>query len=126
MITKSFCTQSITRWRNLTERKENLDCKRSMNTPKMCKEITTTYTSCPCRIPSVDCCPRCPKSGYKHCVDFLAEEEETKGVCVGLGTCPAEVEVKFESKDDEKEREWVGLGAIDWGEVFGLVGSSCD
>jgi hypothetical protein len=97
-----------------------------MNITKMCKEITTTYTCCPCRIPSVDCCPRCPKSGYGHCVDFLAEEEETRGVCVGLGTCPAEVEVKCESKEKEKEREVVGLGIIDWGEVFGLVGSSCD
>jgi hypothetical protein len=42
-----------------------------------------------------------------------------RGVCVGLGTCPSEDEAKFESKDEEKEREVVGVGTIDWGEVFG-------
>jgi hypothetical protein len=100
---------------------------------RMCKETTTTYTLCPCRVPSVDCCPRCPTTGYNQCVDFSTEEEEQKGVCVGLGTCPAEVEVKSteEGKGEGKEgkegkEEGPGLGAIDWGEVFGLVGSCGD
>jgi len=94
----------------------------------MCKETTTTYMLCPCRVPSVDRCPRCPSAGYKHCVDFCIDEEEQRGVCVGLGACPAEtVEVESSGEGRGKvEVEEIGLGAIDWGEVFGLVGSSGD
>jgi hypothetical protein len=92
----------------------------------MCKETTTTYTQCPCRVPSVDRCPRCPRAGYKKCIDFLAEEEEKKGVYVGLGTCPAKYEVRVSGLKEEGKEDDVSLGALDWGEVFGLVGSSCD
>lgn len=92
----------------------------------MCKETITTYTLCPCRVPSVDRCPRCPATGYKQCVDFISDEEEQKGICVRLGTCPAEGEAKSSEEGREVREESVGLGAIDWGEVFGLVGSSED
>ena len=95
----------------------------------MCKETTTTYTLCACRVPSIDRCPRCSASGYKGCIDFTSEKEEQRGVCVGLGTCPATVggvAVKEESEGKGGRDEGVGLGAIDWGEIFGLVGSCGD
>jgi hypothetical protein len=91
----------------------------------MCKETTTTYTLCPCRIPSVDRCPRCPSTGYKQCVDFSTEEEEQEGVCVGLGTCPAEVESRGKEEVEEDGKEMVAEAA-DWGEIFGLVGCCGD
>jgi hypothetical protein len=91
----------------------------------MCKETTTTYALCPCRIPSIDRCPRCPSTGYKQCVDFSTEEEEQEGVCVGLGTCPAGVESRGKEEVEEDGKEVVA-GAVDWGEVFGLVGGCGD
>jgi hypothetical protein len=114
----------------------------------MCKKTTTTFTLCTCRIPSIESCPRCPEAGYKHCIDYVSEEEKEKGVCVGLGTCPEKVvnvvvveakeSEKAEAKDEgvgkrdgavekrdevveEKRDEGVGLGNSDWGEIFGLV-----
>jgi hypothetical protein len=113
----------------------------------MCKKTTTTFTLCTCRIPSIESCPRCPETGYKHCIDYVSEEEKEKGVCVGLGTCPEKVvnvvvveakdegvekrdgavekrdEVVEEKRDEaaEKRDEGVGLGNSDWGEIFGLV-----
>lgn len=48
---------------------------------------------------------------------------------MGLGTCPATVggvAVKEESEGKGGRDEGVGLGAIDWGEIFGLVGSCGD
>jgi hypothetical protein len=68
----------------------------------MCKETTTTYKLCPCRIPSIDRCPRCPSTGYKICADYSTAEEQQKGICVGLGTCPAEAEVKIQVKGKEE------------------------
>jgi hypothetical protein len=70
----------------------------------MCKKTTTTFTLCTCRIPSIESCPRCPETGYKHCIDYVSEEEKEKGVCVGLGTCPEKVVnvVVVEAKESEK------------------------
>lgn len=58
-------------------------------------------------------------------------EEEQKGTCVGLGTCPAEAEAKIRVKGEEegevgKEGVGLGFGALGGGEVFGLVGSCGD
>ena len=89
----------------------------------MCKETTTTYTHCTCRVPSVEHCPRYQiKAGYKNCVDFCAEEEEQKGICVGVGTCIAEAEVgsRGSSSEGKQDDDDMGLGAVIWGEVFGL------
>jgi hypothetical protein len=91
----------------------------------MCKETTTTYTECTCRVPSVEHCPCCPKAGYKKCIDFLTEEKEQKGICVGIGNFPAAAEAKsLESSQNEKHD--VASGPIGWGDVFGLVGSTGD
>ena len=48
---------------------------------------------------------------------------------MGLGTCPAAVDVVVpvnEGKEAEEMNEEVALGAIDWGEIFGLAGSCGD
>jgi hypothetical protein len=71
---------------------------------------------CPCRVPSVDRCPRCPSTGYQHCVDLSTAEEKQKGFCVGLGACLAGFEGKGKEEGaqvTEDGRE-VGVRAIDW------------
>jgi hypothetical protein len=44
---------------------------------------------------------------------------------VGLGTCPAGVESRGKEEVEEDGKEVVA-GAVDWGEVFGLVGGCGD
>ena len=44
---------------------------------------------------------------------------------MGLGTCPAEVESRGKEEAEEDGKEMVA-GAVDWGEVFGLVGGCGD
>ena len=90
-------------------------------TNTMCTETTTRFTACACRVPSLEPCPRCPSSGYQACIDFQREEEEQKGICVGLGTCPAQCKVTFLESSQVSREEMVG--GIDWGDVFGLVRS---
>jgi hypothetical protein len=88
---------------------------------KMCLQTDTIYDGCTCRIPEIECCPRCPGEGCEKCQDFKKVLVVEDGVCVGLGHCPfvrcadcnseeeseAEGEERFEMKYLD-EKKWLG------------------
>lgn len=76
----------------------------------MCIQTDSVYDDCACKIPEMECCPRCPEEGCENCKDFKKMLVMADGVCVGLGPCPfvrcAGCNSEDESEEEESEIEY--------------------